>query len=364
MPLVLVDLLFFTGKKGGMETYVRELYRELGSIDSEFAFIGLASTEFLALDTSWFPGEIIDSGISGEDRVAWARGELVAVSRAAERIGADLIHAPANMGPWRTRVPMVSTIHDLLTFRHPRLLGVANSAIVRMLVRLAARASTRVITDSAASGDDVVRFLSVDRGRLDVIPLATVAPAVTGASKATAGDRPLILSTGNRLPHKNFESLVRAMALIEPALRPELVITGSHGDDPLAPLVAELGLTDDVRLEGWVSTEDLEALYARADAYVIPSLFEGFGLPVLDAMTRGCAVISSDIPVLREVGGDAALYVDARQPSKIAAAITRVIGDPVERDRLVVAGAARAAEFSWSAVAARTLASFTAALAR
>jgi len=362
MTLILVDLLFFTGKKGGMETYTRELYRSLGAQPAGFEFIGLASTEFMQLDTTWFPGELIESGISGENRIAWARGELTAVSRAASRVGAQLIHSPANMGPFRSRVPVVVTIHDLLSFRHPRLLGTVNSVIVRSLVRLVARAARRVITDSAASATDVETYLRVAKDRLDVVPLATSARTAVARETGGRGIRPLLLSTGNRMPHKNFESLIRAIALIEPSTRPELVITGSHGDDPLAPLVSELGLEKDVTLASWVSSDELEALYARASAYVIPSLFEGFGLPVLDAMSRGCPVISSDIPVLHEVGGDAALYTDATSPEALAEAISAVLADAALRQRLSEAGLARSAGFTWEKVARETAASFTKAL--
>ena len=159
---------------------------------------------------------------------------------------------------------------------------------------------------------------------------------------------------GNRLPHKNFERLLRAWALISKAERPKLVITGSHGDDPLAPLVAALDLDDDVELLGWVAEDDLADLYRGASVYVFPSLFEGFGLPVLEAMARGCPVIASDIPVLREVGGDAAVYVDALDPTAIASAVCRVIGDQDVRAEFASAGRARAVSFTWARAAAAT----------
>ena len=109
----------YTGTKGGMETYARELYRRLGTIVPSWEFIGFMSREGFQLDRSWFPGETIDSGISGENRFAWAYGELFAVARAARRVGADLVHSPATLGPRNTRMPSVVSMHDVLYFSHP-----------------------------------------------------------------------------------------------------------------------------------------------------------------------------------------------------------------------------------------------------
>ena len=113
-PVVLVDMLSYTGTKGGMETYTRELYRELGSMSTGLDFVALASKEGARLDTSWFPGEVIASAISGENRFVWAFGELVASSWWARRRGADLVHSPATLGPAYTSMPTVITIHDML----------------------------------------------------------------------------------------------------------------------------------------------------------------------------------------------------------------------------------------------------------
>ena len=132
------------------------------------------------------------------------------------------------------------------------------------------------------------------------------------------------------------------------------MITGSHGDHPLAPLVAALDLDYYVELLGWVAEDDLADLYRGASVYVFPSLFEGFGLPVLEAMARGCPVIASDIPALREVGGDAAVYVDALDPTAIASAVCRVIGDQDVRAEFASAGRARAVSFTWARAAAAT----------
>ncbi|WP_431279767.1 glycosyltransferase family 4 protein [Leifsonia poae] len=166
------------------------------------------------------------------------------------------------------------------------------------------------------------------------------------------------------MPHKNFETLLRAVARIPQAERPRLVVTGSHGDDPLLPLVSELGIGTTTTLLGWVDDDEIERLYAEATVVVVPTLFEGFGLPVLEAMSRGCPVICSDLPVLHEVGGTAADYVDPRDPDAIAERIRRLLADPAEQSRRSAAGLGRAAQLSWSQTARLTARSFQRALDR
>ena len=353
MRRVLVDLLFYTGTKGGMESYAREVYSRLSADDPDLEYVGLASRELAATDTSWFPGPVVDSGISGEDRVAWARGELFSLGGAARRHEADLVHCPANFGPWRSGVPVVLTVHDLLAFRHPEYVPGAYSRVLRWMIRSAARRASRILTVSRASRDDIVRYLGVPAERVVVTPLAGSRPGGLGAGAIVRREASL-LAVGNRMPHKGFETLLAALARIDADERPRLTITGSHGDDPLAPTVDRLGLRDWVDLRGWLSRDELERLYAESTALVFPTRFEGFGLPPLEAMSRGCPVIVSDLPVMHEVAGDAAVYVDPSDPEAIADVIRSLLRDPAERERMSRAGLARAAEFSWEATAAAT----------
>ncbi|TFD67300.1 glycosyltransferase family 4 protein [Cryobacterium ruanii] len=362
IPLILVDLLFFTGKKGGMESYVREIYSRMPRENSGVQFIALASSELAAGDTSWFPGDVIDSGISGEDRIAWARGELFSVAGFARSRRASLIHCPANLGPLYSRIPVVMTIHDLLPFRHPEYVPGAYSLILRTLIRLGARTAHRVLTVSKASRTDIRRYLRITRTAIDVIPLAGETPA-TGAIPTRVRRADQLLAVGNRMPHKNFSTLLAALARLPESTRPHLVVTGSHGDDPLSPLVAELGLQRWVSLRGWLTPKELDALYSESTLFVFPTFFEGFGLPVLEAMAHGCPVLCSDIPVLHEVAGDAAGYVDAHDAARLAESIGELISSPDELARLTISGLARAAEFTWDRTAQQTLESFQRVLA-
>ncbi|WP_416953601.1 glycosyltransferase family 4 protein [Nocardioides sp. T5] len=361
-PLVLVDMLSYTGTKGGMETYTRELYSHLGRMDTGLDFVALASAEGARLDLSWFPGEVIASRISGENRFVWAFGELVASSWVAQRRKADLVHSPATLAPMWTSMPTVITIHDMLYWSHPELMTTPlYTRPVMWMERRGAANAAHVITDSEVSAGEIVKYLGFPRERLHVVPLAAGQAAGRGGV-----DRPtenLVLASGQRRPHKNWDRLIRALALVEEDVRPRLVITGGRGEDPLAPVVAETGMADWVELRGWVDDDELSDLRARARAMAFPTLAEGFGLPVLEAMVEGLPVLASDLPVLREVGGDAAVWFDPLDLESIAGALRLAATRPDELSALAAAGLERSRLFSWERVARETLEVFHRALA-
>lgn len=362
MPLVFVNLLQSTGTKGGIEIYARELYRAVGEIDSEFEFVAYASSELMQKDHSWFPGRVIDSGISGENRFSWARGELFSVARAAKDAGADLIHGPAMFGPLRSAMPVVVSVHDLLYFSHPHLMQTRLfTGPVKWMEKRAAANAARLITISEYSAAAIRTYLKFADDRIDVIPLAGRTSAAPGLEVERRSD--LFLAIGQRSPYKDFATVVRAWAEIPAAERPQLVITGSHGDDPLIPLVDELGLGDSVQLTSWVPNDELEQLFATATALIDSTLATGFSLPTLEAMAIGLPVLLADTEVFREVGADAADYFTPGDPADLARAVLRLGADPARRAELARLGHERSALFSWEKVATETLKSFRKALA-
>jgi glycosyltransferase involved in cell wall biosynthesis len=362
MPRVLVDLLSYSGTKGGMEVYARELYRHLGDISPGWEFIGYASREGYRLDRSWFPGEMIDSGISGENRFAWAYGELFAVSRQARRVNADLVHSPATLGPRKTAMPTVVTMHDMLYWSHPEFMSTPlYTEPVKWMERLVARNAARIITDSPGSASEIVKYLSVEPATIDVVPLAGGHPEGVNRSLANS-EGALILAMGNRRPHKNWASLPRAIALLPADSRPRVVITGGRGDDPLEPLVKDLGVQDWVQLRGWVEDAEVAHLYSTATALAIPSLAEGFSLPALEAMSAGVPVLLSDIDVHRYVGGEAARYFAPRDDASLAAVIDTVIGDERLQHQMSQDGYIQEQKFTWERTARETLAVFESVL--
>jgi glycosyltransferase involved in cell wall biosynthesis len=181
----------------------------------------------------------------------------------------------------------------------------------------------------------------------------------------------VLLSASAKRPHKNLLRLLDAHALLGGGgggggrARPVLVLPGyaTPHEDELRARAAALGTSDDVRFVGWVSDADMEGLYALADAFVFPSLYEGFGLPVLEAMARGVPVACSDRSSLPEVAGDAALLFSPEDVGAMAAALTRLLDDEALRARLSAAGVERAASFTWARTAELTVASYRRALA-
>ncbi|GAA4095310.1 glycosyltransferase family 4 protein [Nocardioides kongjuensis] len=351
---VAVELVYFTGRKGGTESYARELFPVLAE-QPGVELVGIAGRELRGSRGRWFPGELVHLPVSGENRLQWAAAVALAVGPRARLLGADLLHCPANFGPAFRALPTVVTVHDLLPLKHPEWVPGGRSEGVRRLQLRTIAAADRLLADSAATASDITALTGRAPGDVDIAPLG--APAVRAAGPRTAA-RPFVLTGGNRMPHKNFPRLVEAWSLIPAAERPLLVVTGSHGADPLRVEVERLGLQRDVELRGWIDAAELAELYASASCYVFPTLFEGFGLPVLEAMASGCPVVGSDVAVLREVGGEAMARFDPWSAPAIAAAVRRVVADPGLRDRLRRAGLERAASMTWDRTARLTLGAY------
>ena len=222
-----------------------------------------------------------------------------------------------------------------------------------VFVRVSAWAADRLITISEAARDDLVSTLGVDPAKIDVAPLGVRPPTGSQSidpadlrSKLGLGDGPLVLCVAQKRPYKNLAALIHAM----PALREEgavLVLPGSRTDyeDSLRELASELGVADRIRFLGWVTEDELEALYCTATCFVLPSLVEGFGLPVLEAMAREVPVACSDRSALPEVVGDAALLFDPTDQDDVNAAIRRLLRDEDLRTQLVERGRERVACF-------------------
>ena len=198
MTKVLVDLQFMTGSKGGMETYVREIYSRITVYMPDVEFLGLASSELAQTGAGWFPGELIDSGVSGENRLMWALSESFRLTRFAKKIGANIIHSPANFGSWSSKVPSVVTVHDLLSFEKPEYIPGGYGFILRMLLRNSARAATLVLTDSTASAHDLEKHLGLSPTRIVVTPLAAMTPTEVG--RTAAKSEPFLISARGFCP--------------------------------------------------------------------------------------------------------------------------------------------------------------------
>ncbi len=360
------------GETGGMETYARELIPALLQERPELRLTAFVNREAEGTDGTW--REIVPAvtvPVRARRRAEWVRGEQQLLPPLAKRAGVDLVHSLASTAPAWGSFRRVVTIHDVIYRIYPEAHPGLRSLAMRVLVPLAARRSHRIIAPSRASRDDLVRLLGVAAAKIDVVPNGL------GTSPATRrvpeddlrrryelGARRFVLTVSAKRPHKNLVRLLEALAVIPSERRPLLVLPGygTAHEHELRDHAARLGLLADTRFLGWVAQQDLEGLYGSAACFVFPSLYEGFGLPVLEAMARGLPVACSDLGALGEVVADAALVFDPLEPRAIAEAIEQLLADPAERERLVAAGRANAARFTWAETARKTLSTYELAL--
>ncbi len=299
--------------------------------------------------------------------------QQIALPRLARALRLDLYHSPYYLIPYVMPCPTVVTIHDLIPYLYPdslpnpRLSGVFAAAI-----RLALRRAAWVLVDAASTRDDLARVMRADPARVTAAPLAADAsfhpasPDEIAALRARLGlGAPYLLYLGINKPHKNLPRLVEAWAALPADLRAgrQLVLAGR--EDPRYPqareLAARLGLGGEVRFLGAVAGDDMPALYSGALGFVFPSVYEGFGLPVLEAMACGAPTACANTSSLAEIVGDAssadapALLFDPHDVASLRDALARLLADDALRQRLSAAGQARARAFTWERAAEETI---------
>jgi glycosyltransferase involved in cell wall biosynthesis len=252
---------------------------------------------------------------------------------------ADVLHCPTYRGPTRSRVPLVVTVHDLAVFRHPEAFNRWTRAYSPRVVPRVLAAAQRVISVSEFTRQELIELLRVPDEKIRVVPNA-VGEEFTKVGEAAEGD--YVLAVGTLEPRKNLARLVEAVQRTKRELR----VVGARGWGGV-----EVG-GNGVRWLGEVSDQELARLYRGAACVAYPSVYEGFGIPVLEAMACGAPVVTTRGTAMEEVADGAAVLVDARDPAEIAAGIERAATD---RDELVARGLERASQFRWDAVAAATV---------
>jgi len=362
-----MNLLFLTPTAAGAGRYATELLPALLEAEPDIRLTG-----FVGADA---PAGLFEHEWSR--RISWTRyptqtrlkthipAQMTAVPLAAARRKLDLLHSPANLGPLYTPgVAHVVTLLDVI-WKHQK--DAWEQGVVARgfgaLSRLVARNADRVIAISESARRDIVETLDLDADKVDVAPLGVRGPdrplpdAGDVRKRLDLGDRPVVLAVAQKRPYKNLESLVRALQHLE-AVALVLVGSSTPHEQELRELAAELGVTTRVRFLDWVPDDELEQLYRAASCFVLPSLIEGFGLPVLEAMARDVPVACSNRPALPEVVGDAALLFDPEDQAEVTAAIRRLIEDRALANRLVERGRGRVELFTWRRTAEATLASY------
>jgi Glycosyltransferase len=341
----------------GIGTYVRNLLRQLGRQDHPHEYVVLCREQDCDTIEEW--GGCFRAVV--ETAAAYSVGEQIAIPMDLRREAVDLFHAPHYVLPPLTPCRSVVTIHDCIHLRFPQYLPTAiGYAYARGQMWTATHKAARVMTVSEASKRDILRYFRIPESRIDVIynaiddrfwrePDSEEIERVRERYRLTD---PFVLYAGNIKPHKNLERLIESFHLMrqDPELKGvQLLIIGDEISKyaTLRRAVHRYKLHKHVRFFGFVSDQTLAALYRLANVFVFPSLYEGFGLPPLEAMASGTPVITSNVSSLPEVVGDAALMIDPYEPAAIADAMRRVLTEPDLHADLRARGFARAREFSW-----------------
>lgn len=357
-----INALFYDpGVSSGTETYLRELVTALVEEAPRTRFTLITTRRGatkLSLD-GWGDFVELRAGPADEgERVRRQIAEQVLLPRLARQRGFEVLHSLANVAPIVASVPSVITVHDVTYFHH-RTFGLLTTHGMRFVVSQAARRADALIAISASARDEIMKTLGLPASRFTIVAngrgrsrkAAAADPAQVRAAFGLDGER-LVLCVAAKRPHKNQEALVRAAPLLGAAT--DIVLAGHPEpyDAELRRIARETPGAERVRFLDYVPDAELEALWELADCAVFPTLAEGFGLPIVEAMDRGVPVACSDIPVLHEVGGDAPCYFDPHDTASVARAVEDAIREASQR---IPRGRARADGFSWSEAARGTL---------
>lgn len=368
MRVGLNALFLIPGKVGGTEMYARRLVHALAEAAPAGEFLVYVAREATGSFRAIAPNvREVPCAFAAEQRVARIAYEQVQLPWLARRDRLDLLHSLGYTAPLVVGCPSVVTIHDLNYHFHPEDWTPASLWANRVLIPLVARRATRVLAISQSSRAAIRDVLRVPDDRIDVV-YHGVDGNLGAADEVTLqrmrerldlrGDYLLTVTASH--PHKNLDGLLAAYRLLESP--PPLVIVGIRGRDHARIEAAATASRGRILLTGWIDAAELAALYHGARAFVFASKYEGFGFPVLEAMSAGVPVASSTATSLAELVDGAAETFDPERPDAIAGAIDRVWRDDARRSELSSRGRRRASEFRWDRCARETLAVYRRAL--
>ncbi len=387
-------LFLLPGRVGGSEVYIRNLVKWLVRVDDRNEYVIFINRESAGVFEPLAPlgargsatplapkMKVVPCPIRASSRPARILWEQIALPIQVKLHKLDILFSAGMTAPFFCPARSILLIHDLQHVNMPENFSRLQLFFLRTIVYLSAKRADRLIAISNKVKDDIIRHYNIDGSRISVVYHAADTDLFRPASerdiesvrKKYGLPERYILYIATSLPHKNYERLLEAYKRVrdagstrgvgstrgaEEGLKLVLIGSRDYGHDVIAGKIRELGLDTDVLFLGWLPFEDMAPIYSAATAFVFPSLHEGFGLPVLEAFASGVPVVCSNIAPVTEVAGDAALLVDPLCVEAIANGILRVLNEDGLRKRLVSAGLARAAAFSWEKTAEETIKTF------
>lgn len=281
------------------------------------------------------------------------RWEQTTLPRALNQSEIDVFHTPAGQPPLLARVPLVTTIHDISPITHPEWFSRGYAGLYRVLTPLAVRKSERIITVSEFAREEIISEYPYAAGKTEAIYNGLTPPAETEASVDAVTEGEYLLFVGSLNKRKNLKTLLQAYEQYRTRVDDPLTLT-LVGPEKSVFAETEIPVNSGVQTLGFVSDEELGWLYQNAAAFVFPSLYEGFGLPILEAMSAGTPVLTSDLGAMAEVADEAACLVSPSQPGSLAEGIELIGHDDDYRQQLIQNGCDRADAFTWERTAAQT----------
>ena len=365
-------LYLLPGKVGGAETYTRNLVKWLTTLDTQNRYSIFINKECAGIFESLAPGiAVIPCPIEATSRPVRILWEQCVLPFQVRSHKIDLLLSTGLTSPIFCPATSILVVYDLQHVNQPQNFSRLYLQFLKSIIYASAKSADGIVTLTEHVKNDILKFYRIPSERIAVSHFGVdrelfdvSRPHLTLAMKQRYGlPERYLLYAASSLPHKNHPRLLAALQHAKkqiPELKLVLIGARDKGEDALAQEIRRLGLQDDVVLLGWIPFEDVPLIYQGCEAFVFPTLHEGFGLPVVEAMACGVPVICSRIDPLPEVAGDAALFVDPLDPEDIGRAIVHLLNDPSARSALVQKGHERAKEFTWEATARRTLAFITA----
>ncbi len=351
-PLVVgFDAQSLTGKyQTGLGVYAKHLARILEK-----------HPETIDLRLLWPSGHRQFKGTM--ERLLWEQYHLV---MAAHREEVDLIHSPCFSAPRFTSIPKIVTAHDLIVLKNPKIMPLGSRLYFSKFIPASYKTADHIIAVSRATKNDLINILGIHPDQITVIHHG-VNPSYNRVTNPHEINRirfkyhapfEFFLMVGSFEPRKNIEPVIDAFSRIsDESNMLKLVLSGKPNSyqDKMIEMVNDLGLEEQVLFPGYISDNELATLYSIATAFLFPSDAEGFGLPLIEAMSTGSPVIASNLPVFHEIGGDAVSYVPSTDPDTLSEEMLKMLTDPKYRAGFVRNGLARSLNYNWVEAARETV---------